>query len=329
MIIRNFYSHKNIKFFYYLGGYLRLIFPLLKNRKNYLKRLLKKFSKENDYIKMRVNYYNKINYNIKLSDDWIPISGMTIPNQGTVYFFDLKEYLRFYPSKFLVRFLFGDITKIPKSPSFVKTRPIKGKNQNSVLFKLNKVRHFTYTNDRVNFSGKLNLLIGRNAVQQKQRIDFFDKYFDHPLCDLGQINRGTNHDKWFKKKISINRQLKYKFILCIEGYDVATNLKWVMSSNSIAVMPKPKFESWLMEGKLKPNFHYILIKDDFSDLEERIKYYIKNESEAIKIRINANKYIEQFQNKKREDLISLLILEKYFNYSSQMNSNFVEEFLYK
>ena len=59
------------------------------------------------------------------------------------------------------------------------------------------------------------------------------------------------------------------------------------------------------------------------------KYYIKNESEAIKIRINANKYIEQFQNKKREDLISLLILEKYFNYSSQMNSNFVEEFLYK
>ena len=99
-----------------------------------------------------------------------------------------------------------------------------------------------------------------------------------------------------------------------------------MSSNSIAVMPKPKFESWLMEGKLKPNFHYILIKDDFSDLEERLNYYIKNESEAKNIIINANKYIEQFQNKKKEDLISLLILEKYFHYSSQMNSIFVKEF---
>ena len=272
---------------------------------------------------MRVNYYNKINFK-KLPDrDWIPTSSMKIPNQGTVYFFDLKEYVRFYPSKFLVRFLFGDITKIPKSPSFVKTRPIKGDNENSVLFKLNKVRHFTYTNDRVKFSDKLNILIGRNAVQQKQRIDFFKKYFDHPLCNLGQINSGTTHDVWLKNKISINEQLKYKFVLCIEGYDVATNLKSVMSSNSIAVMPKPKFESWLMEGKLIPNFHYILIKDDFSDLEERLKYYIKNDSKAYEIIKNANKYIRQFQNKKREDLISLLILEKYFHYSGQINSNFV------
>ncbi len=322
MIIRNFYSHKNIKLFYYLGGYLRLIFPLLKNRNNYINRLLKKFNNEKDYIKMRVNYYNKINYKISPDRDWIPTSSMKIPNQGTVYFFDLKEYVRFYPSKFLVRFLFGDITKIPKSPSFVKTRPIKGDNKNSVLFKLNKVRHFTYTNDRVKFSDKLNILIGRNAVQQKQRINFFKKYFDHPLCNLGQINSGTTHDIWLKNKISINEQLKYKFILCIEGYDVATNLKWVMSSNSIAVMPKPKFESWLMEGKLIPNFHYILIKDDFSDLEERLKYYIKNDSKAYEIIKNANKYIRQFQNKKREDLISLLILEKYFHYSGQINSNF-------
>ena len=323
MIIRNFYSHKNIKLFYYLGGYLRLFFPLLKNRNNYINRLLKKFNNEKDYIKMRVNYYNKINYKKSPDLDWIPTSSMKIPNQGTVYFFDLKEYVRFYPSKFLVKFLFGDITKIPKSPSFVKTRPIKGDNENSVLFKLNKVRHFTYTNDRVKFSDKLNILIGRNAVQQKQRIDFFKKYFDHPLCNLGQINSGTTHDIWLKNKISINEQLKYKFILCIEGYDVATNLKWVMSSNSIAVMPKPKFESWLMEGKLIPNFHYILIKDDFSDLEERLKYYIKNDSKAYEIIKNANKYIRQFQNKKREDLISLLILEKYFHYSGQINSNFV------
>ena len=322
MIIRNFYSHKNIKLFYYLGGYLRLIFPLLKNRNNYINRLLKKFNNEKNYIKMRVNYYNKINYKKSPDRDWIPTSSMKIPNQGTVYFFDLKEYVRFYPSKFLVRFLFGDITKIPKSPSFVKTRPIKGDNENSVLFKLNKVRHFTYTNDRVKFSDKLNILIGRNAVQQKQRIDFFKKYFDHPLCNLGQINSGTTHDNWLKNKISINEQLKYKFILCIEGYDVATNLKWVMSSNSIAVMPIPKFESWLMEGKLIPNFHYILIKDDFSDLEERLKYYIKNDSKAYEIVKNANKYIMQFQNKKREDLISLLILEKYFHYSGQINSNF-------
>ena len=31
--------------------------------------------------------------------------------------------------------------------------------------------------------------------------------------------------------------------------------------------------------------------------------------------------------KKREDLISLLILEKYFHYSDQINSSFFEDFL--
>ena len=50
-----------------------------------------------------------------------------------------------------------------------------------------------------------------------------------------------------KKGIIRSPLKKHKFILCIEGNDVASNLKWVMSSNSVAVMPKPKFESWFME----------------------------------------------------------------------------------
>ena len=53
--------------------------------------------------------------------------------------------------------------------------------------------------------------------------------------------------------------------MCVEGVDVATNLKWVMSSNSIAVMPKPEIESWFMEKTLIPDFHYIEIKKDYSE----------------------------------------------------------------
>ena len=47
------------------------------------------------------------------------------------------------------------------------------------------------------------------------------------------------------KKVSIDYHLKHKFILCIEGNDVASNLKWVMSSNSVAVMPKPSLNPGL------------------------------------------------------------------------------------
>ena len=100
--------------------------------------------------------------------------------------------------------------------------------------------------------------------------------------------------------MTIDEQLDYKFILSLEGNDVATNLKWIMSSSSLAVMPRPKYETWFMEGTLVPNYHYILIKDDYSDLEERLKYYIVNTAEALEIVRNANEYVNQFRNKKEK-----------------------------
>ena len=100
--------------------------------------------------------------------------------------------------------------------------------------------------------------------------------------------------------------------MCVEGVDVATNLKWVMSSNSIAVMPRPSVESWFMEQKLIPDYHYIEIDKNFSNLEERLDFFIKNPSKCHEIILNANNYVKQFKNKKREELISLLVLEKIF-----------------
>jgi len=67
-----------------------------------------------------------------------------------------------------------------------------------------------------------------------------------------------------------------------------------------------------MEGKLIPNYHYIEVKEDFSDLEERLQYYIDHPDEAETIIQHAHKYVDQFRDKERESLISLLVLKKYF-----------------
>jgi RNase adaptor protein for sRNA GlmZ degradation len=83
-------------------------------------------------------------------------------------------------------------------------------------------------------------------------------------------------------------------------------------------MPKPKFETWFMEGQLIPNYHYIAIKEDYSDLEEQLNYYIKNTKEAKAIINNANKHVAQFKNKLTEDLISLLVIKKYFEKTGQL-----------
>lgn len=90
-----------------------------------------------------------------------------------------------------------------------------------------------------------------------------------------------------------------------------------MSSNSLAVMPVPTYETWFMEGTLLPDYHYVAIKDDYSDLEEKLRYYMEHEDEALAIIEHAHQYIVPFKNKRQEKLISLLVLKKYFEQTGQ------------
>ena len=312
-------KHRNNKQKYYLLNYLGLILPdfLFRNRLRKILNSLKNY--EILYIKDRVNYYNKLKNYQELPAETNQLKEFKIKNFHRTYFFDTNQYTRFYDKKLKLNMLFGDIVHVPQLPSIVKSRPINNNNQNSILLKLNKIRHFTFTNDKNKFENKKNKLIGRSAIslKHKKRIEFFKIYFNHPLCDLGAINKNTPYPKWLKNKISIEDHLKYKFIMCVEGVDVATNLKWVMSSKSIAVMPKPKIESWFMENRLIPDYHYIEIKEDYSNLETKLNHFIKNTKKCNEIIKNANEYVLQFKNKKRENLISLLVLEKYFHFTNQ------------
>ena len=50
----------------------------------------------------------------------------------------------------------------------------------------------------------------------------------------------------------------------------------------------------------------------YSDLIEKVNYYIEHPEKAQEIIGHANEYVRQFQDKKRERMISLLVLDKYF-----------------
>ena len=60
--------------------------------------------------------------------------------------------------------------------------------------------------------------------------------------------------------------------MSIEGNDKDSGLQWKLNSNSVVFMPRPTKISWLMEDTLVPGKHYILIKDDFSDIDEKFKW---------------------------------------------------------
>jgi hypothetical protein len=310
------WKHKNNKFLYYLKVLTRELLPKGPFQSNLDKRLASISAFDIAYIKERVNYYNKLSKTTPLSETTSSLAELKIPKRQRVYYFDTTEFTRYFNQNLKFKFVFGDVTTVPNEPSIIKSRPLTADNTNSIVLKLDKVRHFMFAKDRKDFLSKKNMLIWRGVVKREHRKRFMEMYFNHPLCNIGQINTGMN-EHWIKERLTIDYHLDFKFILCIEGNDVATNLKWVMSSNSLAVMPKPKFETWFMEGTLKPDYHYVLIKDDFSDLEERMNYYINHPDEALEIVKNAHAYVDQFKDTKREELISLRVLEKYFYRTGQ------------
>jgi hypothetical protein len=282
--------------------------------KKHKEKLVSLFREEDVYIRKRVDYYNKLDCFEELGDKAIRLLDLKIGARNKTYFFDTYEYIRYFNGSLKANFLFGDITTVPPRPALLKSRPVAGDNARSVVLNLNKNRHFSFLKDGRVFEKKENKIVWRGHVSDTKphRILFLQDYFNHPKCDVGYTNKFDKYVQWAKPKLTIEQQLGYKFILCIEGNDVATNLKWVMSSNSLAVMSKPKYETWFMEGTLIPNYHYVLVKDDYSDLEERLDYYIDHTDEGLQIIKNAHSYIDQFSNQRREDLISLLVLDKYF-----------------
>ena len=306
---------KNSKLLYNLRNLARYCIPNYFCRKLLESKLLLLKNYDASAINARLNYYNKLEKSYCTNDTFIKIKDFTLSNnyKPHTYFWDTYQYTRYFNNENKLAFTFGDVTHIPEFSQIVKSRPIAGDNKNSILLNLDKHRHFIFLNDTNKFEDKQNLLIGRGGIYQKHREQFYEKYFHHPLCNLGHVGHKDSHPEWRADPLPIYRHLNYKFILCLEGNDVASNLKWVMSSNSIAVMPKPKYETWFMEGKLKGNYHYIEIKDDYSDLEEKLNYYTEYTEESLEIINNAHAFIAEFRDPNKEDLIALLVLKKYFD----------------
>lgn len=310
------HSGKNPKFLYYAAAYVKTHMPrfLLRPKVENLDAEVEN-RPDVDYIARRVHYYAKAAiYPGTSREAWLQgsyaIDDTPHPRQK-VYWFDSMEFARYFPGSLRWHLEVGDVTYVPELPSIVKSRPITADNHNSVLMKLVKVRHFTFVRDRTPWRDKADRVIFRGKVGGKQpRIDFMERYYGHRRVDAGAIDR--IRPEWTRPKMSLYDHLSFRYIMCIEGNDVASNLKWVMSSNSIAVMPRPTCETWFMEGQLVPGYHYIEVKPDFSDLIERLDYYSAHPDEAEAIVRHAHEWVAQFRDSRRERLISLLVLRRYF-----------------
>ena len=286
--------------------------------------------KEVEQVLKRADYYNKLRHHspikggISVGEYHFPYKRISYEGKErrfSAYFFDQYEVVKYFPASYRFLHIHGDVRITPQLPTFVKSRPIKGDNDYAVLLKLNKRRHFVFIHDKKPFSEKKNMLVSRTTwcnARPWRRL-FCEKFWNHPLCNVGKTKAEPCEDfpESIKGYMSMEEQLDYKFIACIEGIDVATSLKWVMSSNSVAVSPPMKYETWFMEGTLIPNYHYIEVSPDFSDLIEKLNHYITHPEEAEAIIEHAHQYVAQFMNPRMEMATQIMVAQNYFQRTAQ------------
>ena len=204
-------------------------------------------------------------------------------------------------------------------PVLTKARII-GKENNGILLKYEYNYHWRILEtlrDPYKWDEKENNIIWRgssNTSHQKKynRHLFVNKYYTKYNIGFYDVTRNpTIPIEQNKNNLTIKAQLKYKYLICLEGNDVATSLKWALFSNSVVLMAKPVIEGWLMEGLLEPYFHYVPLKDDFSDLDKIIEWCKNNDDKCQEISINSTKYMSQFLDYNNELKLHNAIVDWY------------------
>jgi hypothetical protein len=208
-------------------------------------------------------------------------------------------------------------------PVLTKARII-GIQNNGILLKYEYDYHWRILEtfkDPYNWSNKIDSVCWRGnhitALSKKYNrrhfVKMYYKNYDigfYPKKDDDYYN--ANPDM-FKNSMTQDEQLKYKYLICLEGNDVGTSLKWQLSSNSIVLMAKPTIESWLMEGLLEPYVHYVPLKEDLSDLSEVIDWCKNNDHKCKEISQNARKHMSQFMDQENELLLHKILCKWFKN----------------
>lgn len=259
------------------------------------------------------------------------------PPGKTTYYQDMTRSIHYLPQLYKTTFLFypHDRAEGFGVPTLVKSRPIYGYGH-SVLFNLNYLRHFwdvyKVEDKDIPYEEKKDVLVWRGAdtgygfgnnipyrpVSRQTLVETYTRHPD-PKIDVGLSNIMVNHtgdekkafQQYVKPKMNMQELLRHKFLLSVEGNDVATNLKWVLNSNSVAFCPPFTINSWILEENLRPWVHYIPVRHDFQDLPEKVDWATHHPTQCKDISRQANAYIRQFMDMKKEKLVLDTLLQEY------------------
>lgn len=226
--------------------------------------------------------------------------------------------------------------------SVAKSREILDDGDRTVtLLPVNVGRHFKWVplalRDAVKFDKKLPAALWRGATTGGCW-DLDEANTSYPLCarrnlvvkwalsNSSKVNVGVNclvqvsplvREKlrpMIKDSMRIKDMLRFKYLVSVEGNDVATNLKWALASNSVVFMPIPTRESFILESKLVPWIHFVPLKYDLSDLEAKVDFCESAVSHCKKIAAASRNFMRMFSTR-----------AKLFHLGAQVYTRHVQE----
>ena len=102
----------------------------------------------------------------------------------------------------------------------------------------------------------------------------------------------------------------YKYIASLDGNAWPDRFPRLIASNSLIFKEDSKHYSFF-DLALKPAIHYVALKSDMSDLEEKILWAKHNPEKALKIIQNANQFADSYLSQAAIEAYVHKLLFKY------------------
>ena len=94
-------------------------------------------------------------------------------------------------------------------------------------------------------------------------------------------------------KIPFHKHVQYKYVIHVEGHVAAYRLGAELGLGSVVIIVEGEFKLWFQRF-LKDGVHYVGVKQDLSNLVEKIEWLQRNDSHAKKIAREGKNFFEKY-----------------------------------
>ena len=207
---------------------------------------------------------------IPTNDDWEMVSKLVFPDRCNDNYQYYTEVYKNWDSKIPTAVFRGSSTGCG---SDIKTNPrihlaylSKKWSSDDNYNENNKVDQYSYLD-----AGITKWNTNRIRKETNKNLDFG---YSRDILDIGE--RDYIKMRRIKK---ITRQSEYKYILIVDGHSAPFHTAYRLSFKSLPLIVESDYTLWFYK-LLKPNYHYIPIKKDLSDLKQKIYWCKKNDDKC-------------------------------------------------